>query len=306
MGQSILILLGNQNLQSGELTEAARLRCDRAIELLNGEQSLQVLPTGAFGAHFNKGSKPHGKYLAEYLVEHGISSERILPHTNSSNTLEDGLVARQRLYDAGFCAKGTKLYVVTNKFHLSRVEYVFSRLFPDVELFFIEAPNPKDEDMCRAMRKHEHLALEKLKLEWTDVPLYRAQEFPDCIYENASAEHKHYDNLSVYAITGILLAFAFPLSAFEQLQRLRVHLALVMSAIVMFFLWGLYLKFARFAAVGRRVMKWLEVAFDRRGFSAIYPRGSKLGIKEGVSVLVTLFLAALAILYFVLWKRHLL
>ena len=309
MAESILILLGNQNLPSGELTEATRLRCDRAIELLNRDQSLKVLPTGAFGAHFNKGSKPHGKYLAEYLMKHGVSSERILPHTNSSNTVEDGLVARQRLYDAEFCAKGTKLYIVTNTFHRIRAEYIFTRLFPDEELSFLEAPDPKDEDICQAMRKHERLSLERLKLEWIDVPLYRGQDFPDCVYENASAEHKHYDNLSVYAITGILLAFAFPFTAFEQLQRLKlVHLALFASAIVILFLWALYLRFARFAAEGRRVMKWLETAFDRRGFSATYSRRSilGLGIKEAVSLLSIAFVVTLVVLYFVFWDRNLL
>lgn len=197
-------------------------------------------------------------------------------------------------------------YIVTNAFHRERVEYIFTRLFPEVELVFVEARNPERADLCE-LQRHERSSLEKTKLGWTDIPLYRGQDFPDCVYENASAEHKHYDNLSVYAITGILLAFAFPLSAFEQLQRLKlIQMALALSAIVMVFLWGLYLKFARFAAVGRRVMKWLELAFDRRGFSAIYPRGSRFGIKEGVSALVFIFLAALMILYYVLWRRQLL
>ena len=308
MADSILILLGNQNLQSGELTEAAKLRCDRAIELLNQEQLLEVLPTGAFGAHFNNGSKPHGKYLADYLIGHGISRERILLHTNSSNTLEDALTARQRMYDSGFCVQGAKIYVVTNVFHRIRAEYIFTRLFPEIDVSFVEAPDPQDAEICRAMRKHERLALEKLKREWVDVPLYRGQDFPGCIYENASAEHKHYDNLSVYAITGILLAFVFPFSTFEQLQRLGlVHLALIMSATMILFLWALYLRFARFAAGGRRVMKWLEIAFDRRGFSATYSQKSLfgLGIKEGVSLLSAVFVVTLAVIYFVLWQRNL-
>ncbi len=279
------------------------LRCDAAIELLKKNPRLNLLPTGAFGASFNSSDRPHGYYLRKYLVERGVADERILPHTESSNTLEDALVARHRLYRSGFLRDPYHVFVITSVFHTRRADFIFRKIFADGDVSFVEAADPSGAQLMRELYRHERKALVSTMRKWVNVPLYVGQGFPDAIYENASAEHKHYDNLSVFAITGILVVFAFPFSALEPLTKLALfEPCLVGSALIILFLCALYVRFAEFAADARRVMYYLEVTFDSRGFSSSYPRGSifgfHFGAKEATCVVAVIFVVILIGLYF--------
>jgi uncharacterized SAM-binding protein YcdF (DUF218 family) len=163
----ILILLGNQNDSQGNLSPIAKSRCDLAVQLLQENEGLVVLPTGAFGPHFNTSDRPHGPYLTEYLIEKGISPDRILPHTDSSNTLEDARCARRVAVDSD----AQKVIVVTSEFHMRRVRYIFGRVFQDIQVEFREARSPVDDVTMRSLIKHEARSLKRLQTEWVDIPL---------------------------------------------------------------------------------------------------------------------------------------
>jgi DUF218 domain len=96
----VAILLGETNNDQGSLSDVAKARCQVAISLLNGDLDLKVLPTGSFGP-FNPSDKAHGQLLTDHLLNNEVSPTRILPYTNSTNTLEDALCARKTIKDWG-------------------------------------------------------------------------------------------------------------------------------------------------------------------------------------------------------------
>ena len=163
----ILVLLGNQNDSQGDLSPIAKSRCDLAVQLLQENEGLVVLPTGGFGPHFNTTDRPHGLYLTEYLIEKGISPDRILPHTDSSNTLEDALFTREIAVDSG----AQQVIVVTSEFHVRRVRYIFGRVLPDIQVEFREARSPVDDATMRELMEHEARSLKRLQTKWGKTPL---------------------------------------------------------------------------------------------------------------------------------------
>lgn len=203
----VLVLLGNENNDEGHLTPVAEARCQRAIEILNVDGNLKVLPTGAFG-RFNSTVTAHGEYLTRYLLNHGIARERILPHTNSSNTVEDILCARRAIVDLG----EDHVIVLTSAFHMPRVKFIVERVFTGLRTEFQSAPDNLPALIAVAKMAEEARKLDHTQSEWVDIPLYSGASagFPARIYENAHSEHKHYDNVSLAIITGMIAVFIYP------------------------------------------------------------------------------------------------
>src|SRR5262249_37573921 len=127
----VIVLLGNENDAAGNLSNFALARCSKAADLATRFPEYPILPTGNFG-RFNRSDRAHGDLLREHLIALGVASQRVLIPTDSSNTLEDALVARKRVIDLG----ATALIVVTSEFHMRRVKYIFHRVFPDLSLNF--------------------------------------------------------------------------------------------------------------------------------------------------------------------------
>ena len=75
---TLLVLFGHENNMAGELSAVARSRCNAAIALFNTVPNATLLPTGAFGEHFNTGERMHAQYLPEHLVSKGVPRDKIL------------------------------------------------------------------------------------------------------------------------------------------------------------------------------------------------------------------------------------
>lgn len=283
----IIVLLGHENDASG-LSEIAKDRCDKAIELANEYPGYSILPTGGFGKDFNVTDRAHGELLRDHLLRKGILPERVLSYLNSSNTLEDALSARKIAVDRN----ASVLLIVTSDFHVRRARYIFQRIFPDITLIF-HACNRRDNS--KKLEQEEDQKLAALKAEWVNIPLYglkgAQKEFPTVIYKSASNEHKHYDSLSNGLISGFFIVFAYPyILSLKELGWLK-FLSFCISASLILVLYIMYLRTAVFARTARRIMHWIEAQYGQPGFAVNYPR-QDLASQIGVMALRLNFLIA--------------
>jgi hypothetical protein len=282
-GVILIVLFGNENETDGRLRPIALERCAKAAQLAGEYPQGLILPTGAFGKHFNSSPWPHGELLRNHLLTLGISPDRILPFTNSSGTLEDVLFARKVAVDL----KAKQVVFVTSSFHMPRVRYICGRIFPDFQREFVSSDNPNDHSEKESSERRK---LATLKKEWVDVPLYsdppRGTRFPLPVYANAAREHKHYDFLSYLFISAIFLAFAFPYTLDPAKLQFCTWPLFLLSTVAILLLYVMYYRAAHTARTARRAMRFIEAQYGQPGFSFNHPR-------QTFPVLLTSFFAAL-------------
>ena len=297
--QRLILLFGHQNNEQGELSDVARARCDTAIQLFKesaGKANVYVLPTGAFGNHFNTTDQPHSFYLTRYLISQGVDAAQILPGTESSNTFEDCVSAR-KIVTAG---RVDEVIAVTSEYHVPRVKFILDRLFQGINFSVYESPTPPE--CLKAEEKEENKRFKKLKEDWP--PKYIPSVDMDLnkmVYEEAIGEHRHYDTVSLAVVTAMLVVAASPFVAnlndfIPKDGKARASVFLVAAAID-FLLLHIYWRAAHNAYVARHIMRNIEIALDCRGFSAGYERrGSRtFPIKSAVTCLGAGMMLALII-----------
>jgi len=277
----LLILFGHEN-SGDQLSAVAMSRCNTAIELARDDPSLLVLPTGAFGKHFNTTSKPHWRYLAHYLIDRGIPQSQILPGTDSSNTIEDCLRARKIAVDGRF----DEVIAVTSDYHVPRVEFVLNRLFAGIAFRVHGAPTPKECQETEGAK--ERKSFRRLKKEWITPPLYKGKDdFPRAIYAECANEQRHYDTVSLAPVTAILVVAAFPflndLAVADKTRAVIFWAAAGINALLL----AIYLRAAQAARFARQVLKMIEIAYEQPGFSANYdPRRSRFTLPMKWAVVI--------------------
>ena len=110
-GADYVIVLGAQWKRGGP-SEALRRRLDKAIEYLNANPDTIVIVSGGQGRN-EPISEAAG--MKQYLVNAGISEEKILVEDASRNTVEN-LVFSSRLLDV----ENDRVVIVSNNFHIFR------------------------------------------------------------------------------------------------------------------------------------------------------------------------------------------
>jgi uncharacterized SAM-binding protein YcdF (DUF218 family) len=268
--RTLIVLFGHENDASGRLSLVAKLRCDRAIALADAWPAAMILPTGAFGSHFNASNRPHHRYLTEYLIANGIRVSRMLPGTSTSNTLEDVLAVRRRALDGGL----ELLHLVSSDYHIPRIEYIAERLLPEIGCEYHVSPVP-DEERSR-LEALERKSFGRLRAEWVIGPLYHpGGAFPTDVYSSAGNDQRHYDSLSLAVITAMIVvaAYASAPSAGDAASRNDapwcdegVRKAISAGLVTMLFI--LYDRLAHWARSARRMLRFIELGFDQRGFSS--------------------------------------
>lgn len=222
------------------------------------------MPTGGFGKHFNITDKPHGQYLTEYLKDKGISPDKILPFTNSSNTLEDAFFARS----VALQLEIKYIIVVTSDYHMQRVKYIFGRVFSGFNLGFSEVKAPKN---LQERKKLEQEKLKQIREKWIEIPW--EEKFPSRIYENASSEQKYYDNISLTIVYGMIIIFTFPYLYYTRSSSnmsLDSSSFFLFSALLIILLFNMYLRTANYANLARDILGFIELQHGLRGFSSIW------------------------------------
>ncbi len=264
--QPLILLFGHKNFSQGQLSEVAISRCNVAIDLLAQHSNAIVLPTGAFGEHFNRTDRVHSSYLRNYLTNHGVEEGRVLLGTDSSNTLEDCLCARKLVLDNSY----SSVIAVTSEYHSPRVRYIFDRIFRGIE-FSIREANTPPEFIDNEKRK-EKASFDRLKRNWVTPPLYKKDApFPDTVYEATANDQRHYDTISLGAVTGAIVLSGIVLqtlmTATGTLPKAAIFCAV---ALIDFCLLVIYERCSATARTARRSMRLTEIGFDVRGFSANY------------------------------------
>lgn len=266
MPQPLIILFGHENTSNGRLSDVAVSRCGVALEFLKAHPDAVVLPTGAFGAHFNVTERMHSKYLADYLTAHGVAKNRILCGTSSSNTLEDCLCARKVAVDNGY----SPIIAVTSEYHAPRVSFILDHVFRAHDFSVEEAPTPA---ACIDVEKRkEARSFARLRRDWVSPPVYeKGAEFPEAIYEASANDQKHYDTVSLAAVTGAVVIEGIVFQSAMAVTSPFIKTAMYLfGALIVLLLLVIYERCAATARTARRSMRLIEFSFESRGFSSSY------------------------------------
>jgi len=280
-------------------------RCARAAEVykeLAPGNEVMVLPTGAFGAHFNTSEHPHFYYLRNELIRLGVPPENILPGTVTSNTVQDGTEAWYRFKNGGY----HRLVAVTSDYHTARVAFILGRLSAetDAEIEIVTADTPSG--YTGDDKQEEDQKVERLKREWVDIiprndRNVSAERFM-AVYTDAGREHQHYDTLSLAVISALFIVNAFAFSIVPGRGWGLTTLLLLVLAFVDLLLWSLYNRMAEAARTARRVLTRMEIEHRMPGFSSNWRpekrewlRPWTWSMKELITALAALLFAGLAI-----------
>jgi uncharacterized SAM-binding protein YcdF (DUF218 family) len=158
MSRLAIIVLGSPNDSEGNLSTIAIERCQQALVEYARNPGAKILPTGGWGEHFNTTAKPHGHYIRQYLMAHGVPESDILECAESANTIQDAQLAKPIVERHGI----TDLIVVTSDFHVPRAEFLFRREFPNLRLTFSGAKTNLPEAELAQRKQHENRALARL------------------------------------------------------------------------------------------------------------------------------------------------
>jgi uncharacterized SAM-binding protein YcdF (DUF218 family) len=266
----LIVLFGQENEPDGKLRLPAAARCAKAAkvynELASGNQVL-ILPTGAFGSHFNQTDQPHFHYLRQELIALGVPPENILPGTITSTTVQDCTEAWYRFKSGGY----HRLVAVTSDYHAERVAFILSRLSggDDAEIEVVPADTPSG--YTGKDREEEKVKVERLRREWVDVIPRNADVPPGrlmAVYAEAGREQQHYDTLSLAVLSALFIVNAFAFSIVPGRGLWPTMLLLIALAAIDLLLWSLYNRMAEAARTARRVLSRIEIEHRIPGFSS--------------------------------------
>lgn len=104
------VVLGSP-LKENELGPSLTARLDRAVEYLEENPTVNCVVAGGLG---DEDTPPEAEVMYEYLVQQGISPERIAKDTNSRNTKENFANAKQIIQSKGW---NQNIAIITEYYH---------------------------------------------------------------------------------------------------------------------------------------------------------------------------------------------
>lgn len=163
--KSAIVILGHQNDSSGELSNVAKERCHRALELFR-DHGYPLICTGDQGEKFNNTATPHGLHLQHYLIAQGVPATAFLPFSPSHNTYEDGKLTAQTVKNESI----NKLLLVTSDFHLKRAFLWFKLFMPLIEVQPFGSTTICDFEQRKTFDAHEKFAIKQFYRDFPDFP----------------------------------------------------------------------------------------------------------------------------------------
>jgi hypothetical protein len=162
------------------------------------------------------------------------------------------------------------IIAVTSEYHAPRVRFILDRVFRSLQFSVEEAQTPAA--VIDGEKQKEARSFAWLKRNWVNPPLYeKGAEFPGAVYEASAHDQKHYDTVSLAAVTGAVvvtgLLFQFALTNTSPSLKAAMYL---FGALINLILLVIYERCAATARTARRSMRLTEIAFDSHGFSASY------------------------------------
>ena len=114
------IILGAKVKPGGVPSQALANRLHAAVEYLNTYPQVQVIVSGGQGPDEDR---TEASVMQAYLIEYGISEERILLEDQSTSTYENLLYSKELLPD-----HETAVTIISNDFHLRRASFIAEKV----------------------------------------------------------------------------------------------------------------------------------------------------------------------------------
>ncbi|GIP24683.1 YdcF family protein [Paenibacillus sp. J22TS3] len=121
-GADYVIILGS-GLKGTELSLTLKQRLDASLPYLNQHKAVPVIVSGGRGPGEDI---TEAEAMKRYLVDRGISEERILLEDRSTSTKENLLFSKTIIQGRG--GKSLKILIVTSDFHMFRAKYIARKL----------------------------------------------------------------------------------------------------------------------------------------------------------------------------------
>lgn len=151
--QKVIIVLGSENSENGELGSIAKDRLKKCLEIFSDDYLIAC--SGGWGAHFNVSENPHAQYAIDFLLGNGISKEVILPPILSEHTVDDAVKIKSFFKNK----KDFEILIVTSDFHLERVELIFEEVLKGYKLAFLPAKSSLSKSQFLEKVDHEKKAV---------------------------------------------------------------------------------------------------------------------------------------------------
>lgn len=116
-------------------------RLDTALAYLNENTGTTVIVSGGQG---NNEDVTEAQAMETYLVQHGISADRIIQENRSHSTYQN-LVFSKEILDDRFGPGEKRIVLVSNDFHLYRAKFMAERLGYFVTT--LSAPTPPEQTL---------------------------------------------------------------------------------------------------------------------------------------------------------------
>ncbi|CAN5523257.1 hypothetical protein BH10CHL1_BH10CHL1_40460 [soil metagenome] len=162
--EGLIVILGSPNDAQGNLSPMGQQRVAKgyAEYLRLRPDGWKILLTGGYGAHFNTTNKPHAFYAQQLLLAWGVASIDIVEFAESRHTQEDAVLSRPIVAHYGV----QNLLVVTSDFHMARTEFIFTKIFVGLNLYFAAAEYLTlcGQEEQRRLLEHEAQALMNLRI----------------------------------------------------------------------------------------------------------------------------------------------
>lgn len=151
----VVVILGAMVYQRGPSPILVR-RMDAALDYLETHPDVVVVTSGGKGADE---PESEAKAMSDYLTKHGIDPDRIILEDQSCNTYQNLINTAAQLKKRGYKLDATRLLIVTNGFHLTRVRMLSKRC--GLQIATLAAPMPNDWKNTLYCYSRETVALVK-------------------------------------------------------------------------------------------------------------------------------------------------
>ena len=122
----IIIVLGGTNNINCELSEFTKNRCDKCIDLIDNEKDYDIHFSGGLNKKFNRSNISHSEICKRYFLNKIDNKNygNIYLHEINNNTVDEAIN-----FGIYFCNSQDEIKIITNEWHVNRVNYLFSKTF---------------------------------------------------------------------------------------------------------------------------------------------------------------------------------
>lgn len=161
----VIVVLGGGISSEGALPEHVKKRLLKAKELFETGEYSYIITSGKHSFLYPEEKRPQtteSKKMKEVLIELGVDSEKIKTEENSMDTVGNAYYLKINHFIPEGIFRAT---IITSKFHIERVEYIFKKVFGHMYSFdFAWTSDELSAEKQEAVVKRQKEVLEKIKV----------------------------------------------------------------------------------------------------------------------------------------------